>query len=469
MKMDATASIEGAGAHKRLGMGICLGFGVGTVGVSIMLNTVTTYFPALMSTVLGQSPEIAGYLLMISKLADAVIDVVIGSLSDRARTRWGRRKPFLAAGALLSAVSFVMLFAPPVMGQDALLVWMIAALVIYSTAYSLFNVPYMALPAELTDGFHERTRLIGFRTVFVSIGQLLAMAGTAWLIQSGGAGRAGFATMGLVMALIIGGAMTATALSVPVQHGTQPATGKHLPGFAQMRAIARNRPFMMLLGAKVFQFLSFASVASTMLLYMLNVVGVGYTGQIVMAVTQNVVTALAMPLWVWSGKTIGKRRTYLCGVVIFCLTTLSWLLADDTITTVGIMVRAVGGGLGSGAIILMSISMLGDTQAYDRVLTGEAREGLLSSAIAVVEKVSFALGVAVLGVFLHALGYVPTTGGAIVKQPESAMLALKVGFAVIPSIMFTINGLFLWAYDLDEDKFAAARLRSEEGFGNTAL
>jgi GPH family glycoside/pentoside/hexuronide:cation symporter len=206
-----------------------------------------------------------------------------------------------------------------------------------------------------------------------------------------------------------------------------------------------------------------------MLLYMLNVVGVGYTGQIIMAVTQNVVTALAMPLWVWSGKTIGKRRTYLCGVVIFCLTTLSWLLADSSITTVGIMVRAVGGGLGSGAIILMSISMLGDTQAYDRVLTGEAREGLLSSAIAVVEKVSFALGVAVLGVFLHALGYVPTTGGAIVKQPESAMLALKVGFAVIPSIMFTINGLFLWAYDLDEDKFAAARLRSEEGFGNTAL
>lgn len=456
-------------AQTRLTIGTCLGFGVGTVGVSIMLNAVTTYFPALMSTVLGQSPEIAGYLLMISKLADAVIDVVIGTLSDRARTRWGRRKPFLAAGALLSAISFLMLFAPPVMGQGALLVWMVAALVIYSTAYSLFNVPYMALPAELTDGFHERTRLISFRTVFVSIGQLLAMAGTAWLIQRGGAGRAGFATMGLVMALIIGGAMTATALAVPVQHGVSPAAGSHLPGLAQIRAIARNRPFMMLLGAKVFQFLSFASVASTMLLYMLNVVGVGYTGQIVMAVTQNVVTALAMPLWVWSGKTIGKRRTYLAGVIIFCLTTLSWLLADTSITTIGIVLRAITGGLGSGAIILMSISMLGDTQAYDRVLTGEAREGLLSSAIAVVEKVSFALGVAVLGIFLHALGYVPTTGGAIVKQPESAMLALKLGFAVIPSMMFAINGLFLWAYDLDEDKFAAARLRSEEGLGNTAL
>lgn len=457
----ATASAK----DTRLSIGVCLGFSVGTVGVSIMLNTVTSFYPAFMSTVLGQSPEIAGYLLMISKLADAVIDVMVGSMSDNARTRWGRRKPFLLAGALLSAVSFLMLFAPPVLGQGALMAWMIAALLIYSTAYSLFNVPYMALPSELTDGFHERTRLISFRTVFVSIGQVLALAGTAALVQSGGAGRGGYATMGLVMALIIGGAMTATALSIPVRHapeGMQRATS-HMPNMAQLRAIVRNRPFMMLLGAKVFQFLSFASVASTMLLFMLNVVGIGYDGQIVLAMTQNLVTALAMPLWVWTGKRLGKRRTYLIGVVLFCAAALSWLVADQSISTVGIVARGMMSGLGSGALILMSISMLGDTQAYDRFLTGEAREGLLSSAIAVVEKVSFALGVAVLGVFLRWLNYVPTTGGQIIEQPASAILALKLGFAVIPAVMFAINGLFLWFYDLDEDKMEAARAKAAAG------
>lgn len=457
----ATASAK----DTRLSIGVCLGFSVGTVGVSIMLNTVTSFYPAFMSTVLGQSPEIAGYLLMISKLADAVIDVVVGSMSDNARTRWGRRKPFLLAGGLLSAVSFLMLFAPPVLGQGALMAWMIAALLVYSTAYSLFNVPYMALPSELTDGFHERTRLISFRTVFVSIGQVLALAGTAALVQSGGAGRGGYATMGLVMALIIGGAMTATALSIPVRHapeGMQRATS-HMPNMAQLRAIAANRPFMMLLGAKVFQFLSFASVASTMLLFMLNVVGIGYDGQIVLAMTQNLVTALAMPLWVWTGKRIGKRRTYLMGVVLFCAAALSWLVADQSISTVGIVARGMVSGLGSGALILMSISMLGDTQAYDRFLTGEAREGLLSSAIAVVEKVSFALGVAVLGVFLRWLNYVPTTGGQIIEQPASAILALKLGFAVIPAVMFAINGLFLWFYDLDEAKMEAARQHAMTG------
>lgn len=439
----------------RLSLGVCLGFSVGTVGVSIMLNAVTAYFPALMSTVLGQSPEIAGYLLMVSKLADAVIDVVIGTLSDRARTRWGRRKPFLLAGALLSSISFLMLFAPPVMSDQALIIWMVLGLIIYSTAYSLFNVPYMALPGELTNGFHERTRLLSFRTVFVSIGQLLAMAGTAWLIQAGGADRSGYALMGLVMALIIGGAMTATALSIPVQHGAAQLPGTHLPGFAQVRAIARNRPFMLLLGAKVFQFLSFASIASTHLLYMLNVVAVGYTGQIIVSVTQNLAMVCAMPLWVWSGKRYGKRQTYLAGVVLFCLTALSWLFADQSITNLGLILRGIVSGVGSAALILMSVSMLGDTQAYDRLITGEAREGLLSSTIAVVEKVSFALGVAVLGVFLQALHYVPTTGGELVEQPASALLALKLGFAVVPAAMFLVNGIFLWFYDLDEAKMAA--------------
>ncbi|WP_255418822.1 MFS transporter [Novosphingobium sp. THN1] len=231
-----------------------------------------------------------------------------------------------------------------------------------------------------------------------------------------------------------------------------------MPILSQLRAIGRNRPFMMLLGAKVFQFLSFASVASTMLLFMLNVVGIGYDGQIVLAMTQNLVTAVAMPLWVWTGKRIGKRRTYLIGVVLFCGAALSWLLADETISTFGIIARGFTSGLGSGALILMSISMLGDTQAYDRFLTGEAREGLLSSAIAVVEKLSFALGVAVLGAFLRWLDYVPTTGGTIIEQPHSAILALKLGFAVIPAAMFAINGLFLCFYDLDEDKMEQARI-----------
>ena len=338
-------------ADERLSLKVCLGFGVGTVGVSIMLNTVTAYFPAFMSTVLGQSPELAGYLLMGSKLVDAIIDLLIGRMSDHTRSKWGRRRPYLALGAIVSAISFFMLFSPPAMTQGALVAYMIAGLVLYSAGYSLFNVPYMALPAELTGGYHERTRLLSYRTVFVSIGQLLALAATAALIERGGGGLDGYRTMGLVMALIIFGAMTATFLTVPTTHH-QPVEKEHAkPMSTQLAIMWRNRPFMMLVGAKIFQFLAFASLATTGLLYLLNVVGVGYQGQIVWSVTQNVVLALSMPIWVRIGKAVGKKQAYLLGVLIFCLAALSWLPADSSITNTGVIVRGIVAGFGSGAII----------------------------------------------------------------------------------------------------------------------
>lgn len=444
-------------AVTRLSIGTCLGFGVGTVGVSVMLNAVTAYFPVFMSTVLGQSTEIAGLLLMISKLYDAVADVIIGTVSDRTRSRWGRRRPFLLAGAFVSAASFLMIFTPTQMSQTALLAYMTAALVLYSTGYSLFNVPYMAMPSEMCDSFAERTRLLSFRTVFVSIGQLLSLAGTAALIKAGGGGVAGYRIMGLVMALVIFSAMFASFLGTRNARSIQQTRAAHEKiSWAKTLQLFRNRPFAMLVGAKVFQFLSFASVATTGLLFMLNVLRIGYEGQIHHAVSLNITVALCMPLCVRLGATIGKRKTYLLGVVFFCAGALSWLLADESITVLGIWVRGIISGFGSGAIILMSISMLGDTMAYDRRLTGLQREGLMSATIAVVEKTIFALGVAIVGLMLKWVGYIPTVGGALVEQPPSAVWGLYVGYAVVPALMFAINGLFLYFYDLDERKYREA-------------
>jgi GPH family glycoside/pentoside/hexuronide:cation symporter len=347
-----------------------------------------------------------------------------------------------------------MIFTPPQMTQTVLVIYMTAALILYSTGYSLFNVPYMTMPSEMCESFTERTRLLSFRTVFVSIGQLLSLAGTAALINAGGGGMPGYRVMGLVMALVIFGAMFLSFLgtrNAPVIEQKQAARQK--VSWAETLQLFRNRPFAMLVGAKVFQFLSFASVATTGLFFMLNVLHIGYQGQIHLSISGNIVTALSMPLFVRLGATIGKRKTYLLGVVCYCLAALSWLLADDSITTLGIWARGALAGFGSGAIILMSISMLGDTMAYDRRLSGLQREGLMSATIAVVEKTVFAFGTAVVGVLLTWVGYVPTMGGALVEQPQSAIRGLYIGFAVVPVVMYFFNGLFLYFYDLDERKY----------------
>ena len=194
-------------------LSVCLGYGVGTSGISILLNTVSAYFPTLMATVLGMSPVIAGTLLMLSKLYDAFADVVIGVTSDRLNARHGRR-PFLLAGALVSFASLLMIFVAPPMSQTTLVVYMGIALVIYSTGYSLFNVPYLAIPAEITRSGQERLRLISFRTAFIGGGQLIALALSAWLISLGGGGASGYRTMGFVMATLALAAMVASYFGI---------------------------------------------------------------------------------------------------------------------------------------------------------------------------------------------------------------------------------------------------------------
>jgi GPH family glycoside/pentoside/hexuronide:cation symporter len=432
----------------RLALTTCLGFGVGTIGVSILLNGVTVYFPAFMSTVLGQDVKTAGLLLMISKIYDGISDVIIGKLSDATRSKWGRRRPYLLAGAFVSALSFLMIFAPPEMNSDMLTWYMLAALIIYSTGYSLFNVPYMAMPSEMTESKFERSRLLSFRTVFVSIGQLTAMGGTAALIDAGGGNAKGYQIMALVLALVIFTAMLLSFLGTSKAKTLEPSKKENAKFDSSVKSILANKPYCWLIGAKVFQFLAFSSFATTSLLFLLNVLKLGYTEKLYLAIAQNIVTALSMPLWLALEKRIGKRDAYLVGLALMALGSLSWLSADESISLFGLLARGILAGVGAGGMILLSISMLSDALAHDRDLTGSKREGLLSSIVAVVEKTTFAFGVALVGWYLSYSNYIPTTDGKIIDQPESAIAAFYFCYAILPVALFAGNALCAWQYTL---------------------
>ncbi len=445
----------------RLPLSICLGFGVGTIGVSIMLNGVTAYFPAFMSTVLGQDAQTAGLLLMVSKIYDAISDVIIGRWSDATKSRWGKRRPYLFAGAFVSALSFLMIFSPPQLSDNMVSLYMLVALIIYSTGYSLFNVPYMAMPSEMTGSKFQRSRLLSFRTVFVSLGQLAAMGGTAALIDAGGGGATGYKIMGWVLALVICSAMLLSFFGTSRARMIEPEETDIPKEKLSLRSVVKNKPFCWLIGAKIFQFLAFSSLATTSLLFLLNVLKVGYMEQLYLAVTQNLVTALSMPLWLAIEKRLGKRDAYILGLFIMAVGSLSWLTSGPGIGLPGLMVRGAISGFGAGGMILLSISMLADALAYDRELTGTKREGLLSSIVAVIEKTTFALGVAVVGWFLHTSNYIPTRNGEIIDQPESAITAFYVCFAIFPVILSLGNAFCAWKYSLG-GRYTAQELATDK-------
>lgn len=454
---DAAASPEA----ERLPVGLCVGFGVGSLGIAIMLNAVTTFFPVLMTTVLGQSAALAGLLLTISKLYDAVADVVIGMASDRTKTRIGRRRPYLLVGAVVSALSMLLIFVPPELDGWALTLWMGAALVIYSTGYSLFSVPYVAMAGEMTDGYHERTRLLSFRAFFIGVGQMAASAGIAALMSWVGGGRLGYAVMGAVAGFFIGSAMLASFFGTRTARMVEVTVKPTVTRAEALKTLATNKPFVLLMVIKLSQYTGIAGINTAKLLFLLNVVHTGYIGLVHLTFAQNLTTMLTVPFWAWLGRKLGKRPAYMISTLILVAAYASWYWTGPGISMPEIWVRGALNGVAAAGTALLSVSMLPDIMEYDRLRTGVRREGVFSSLYTIVEKLGYALGAGLVGLVLTAGGFVPTLQGAVVDQPQSAIDALYIGASLLPAGFILFSWVLMFFYPLDQKMLAKAAKEAE--------
>jgi GPH family glycoside/pentoside/hexuronide:cation symporter len=351
-----------------------------------------------------------------------------------------------------------MIFMPPKLGETGLLIWMGMALVIYSTGYSLFSVPYVAMAGEMTDGYHERTRLLSFRTFFISLGQIAASAGAAALIGWFGGGSMGYAMMGAVAGGLLSLSMLISFFGTRNARMMVAAPRSHFTRREMISTLASNRPFVLLMTIKLSQYAAIAMISTTKVLFLLNVVKIGYGGLTQLTLVQNLVAVAVIPVWVWLGRKIGKRPAYLLATGLLAITYISWFFTDAGITMPAIWVRGAINGIAAAGTTLMSVAMLPDVMEFDRLRTGLRREGIFSSIYTIVEKLGYALGAGIIGVVLSAAGFISTTQGALVAQPTSATFALYAGASLIPAALVTLSWLLMLSYPLDEKMLRQTKL-----------
>ena len=179
-------------------------WGVGGLGGTSMLYLINMFVVYFLVRHVGISAAIAGLLFAITRIYDAVIDPLIGNCSDRSESRWGRRRPWMLAGAVLASVACVAVFHPPDVDPGLLLyAWVLLALVGYTTGYSLFAIPYMAQGAEMTDNYQERASLMAWRTFFVYGSGIMTVSGAAWLVARLGSDKAAYGAMSLAAAAVV--------------------------------------------------------------------------------------------------------------------------------------------------------------------------------------------------------------------------------------------------------------------------
>jgi Na+/melibiose symporter-like transporter len=173
-----------------------LGFAIGSLGTGIYSITPSVLLLYFMTDTLGVSPSLAALAVALPKFWDVLTDPVMGVISDNTRTRWGRRRPYLLAGAISMSLSFVFLFSVPEFSTPTgSFAYVLVVYVVSATAYTIFAVPYISMPAEMSADPHERTVIMSYRMFFAMCGLLLGSVAAPLLVEWYGGGRQGYASM----------------------------------------------------------------------------------------------------------------------------------------------------------------------------------------------------------------------------------------------------------------------------------
>lgn len=417
-----------------------------TGGFSTLPGLVLVYY---LTDTLGVAALVAGVVVALAKVWDVVIDPVIGSASDSDLARTGSRRRFMRIGALSIPLLFIATFAVPgglpVAGSA---VWVLIAFVAAATAFSLFQVPYIALPAELSDGYDERTRLLTWRVVVLTAAILLFGAGGPLLRGAVDDERAGYLLMAVVAGIVLGAGMLLAVRVAPVGPKTAAPTRVRVAD-SYRRSIAvlrRSQPFRALLGAFGLQ-----ALATGMML-----AGAQYVATWVLR-SEDAVTLLFLaliapalvfaPVWGFISGRLGKERSFAIASSIFGLAALSLaglLFAPGQWVYLPV---ALAGAAYAGMQSL-PMAMLPDVIGDDARRTGPGWAGTFGGVWTAGETTGMALGSTALTLVLTLTGYIERVAGESVTQTPEAVSGIVLSFSVVPAALIALSFIPLRRYGL---------------------
>ncbi|MEO8603472.1 MAG: MFS transporter [bacterium] len=424
--------------HSPLRTATLLAYGGPIMALAYLLFFVQFYFLKFATDVLLLPPAAVGGLFALAKLWDAVSNPLVGSWSDRTRTRLGRRRPFLLGALPLLGGSFVLLWNPPTsLTAGPLIVWVGGALFLFFTAFVLYAVPHAALGAELSGDSHQRTRLFAGKQMSFTLGMLLAFAAIQTAMNAA-APRATAAALALPAALLALAALAITPLVVREPRSPR-SGGQSL--FGSLRDVFRNPPARTLL-----------------LVWFIESLGVGAVGTMAPFVAQyllrrpDVVGSLpaayviagivSIPLWVRVSRRFGGRDTWLAAMLLAAAAFGGMLfIGSGDVSLALVLLVFAGCAMGCGSVL--SSSLMADIIDLDAGRTGQRKEGVYSAAMLFALKMGSSLATAASGLVLGAAGFLPN-----VEQSSESLIGMRALFGGLPCVGFLVGAALFWTFPL---------------------
>lgn len=408
-----------------------------------------------LTDLLGVEAAIAGLIVFTPKAWDFFLNPIAGRVSDRS-PRDDRRRHFLLRAGLLLALTFLAMFFGPTAPPLAAALWVLVLFLASATAYAFFQVPYLALSAEITDDYAERTRLVTWRVIVFTIAILVSGATAPALVSAIG-GVAGYRAMAAIMTLlvIVGAVGVWWGTRGLARFRSEPAVGTLLD---QLRAVLGDRDARTLVTAFVLQAIAMGMVLS----------GVVYVARHVFhdpalatyAFVCFVAPAIVLtPAWSFLGQRIGKKGGFAAATIVQVIGFAGLLLSHEAGPVVMLVAAGVV-GVGYAGGQLFPLAMLPDIAAADAQRSGANRIGMISGVWSGFELLGYALGPALLGLVMGIGGYVSSTGVETV-QSDAAQWAIVLGVSALPALLCAASLVPLSRYRLDARLRADARITTE--------
>jgi Na+/melibiose symporter-like transporter len=434
------------------------------IGAGYMYLLMSLYVMKFSTDVLLIAPAVMGAIFSISRIWDAISDPIAGYLSDRTTFRYGRRRTWMLLSFVPISFGFLAVFSPPeTMQGQSLDLWMMIAILSFYSAITLFNVPHMALGAELSEDYHERTRLFGVRHIGFTLGSILSLVSMSLLISEENSPTGDVRELAGNLALIAVIAMTMMIFFSVSRLKENPEFQNRVNKnpFKAFRDIWVNPHARILIIVLFIENLG-GAVIGVLTLYVTQYIVEAPAWAPLIIFAYMLPSALSVPLWIPLSRKFGKIRLW---VFSLALTGISFggifiipFLDSVTERLIVMFLGAALGGMAAGCGGAIGPSVKGDVIDYDEYLTGERKEGSYFAALNFVFKSATGIMLLVTGFVLQFSGFVP-------NQPQTmeVKIALISLYGLVPLIFYSLGAYLLFTkFKFGEKEHAAIKKSIQE-------
>ena len=512
-----------------------LAYGSGDMGPAITANILVFFLLYFFTNVAGLPAGMAGSILAIGKIGDAINDPIAGILSDRTRTRWGRRIPWMLFGTIPFGIFFFLQWIVPNFSDDPdlnnwyLFAYYIAISILFNLAYTAVNLPYTTLTPELTQDYNERTNLNSFRFAFSIGGSILSLIlatvifqaypddpkqqylvlgivssllsivalfwcvfriqerGASPLLQSSGKKILGFILTALgavgivygisqlfvsinavgITAILFGLQFIGFGLTLifatteshlnsreAIEARNSASSVPDIPIQQQLKIAFSNKAFLYVIGIYLCSWLGVQLTASILIYYVVSWIGMDEAAFPTVAIAVQGTALVMLFFWKSVSNRLGKKTVYYLGMIV-------WIVAQAALFVIQpgqiglVYIGAIMAGFGVSVAYLIPWSMIPDVIELDELNTGQRREGVFYSFMVLLQKLGLALALLLVGQALEWSGFVARIPGeAIPVQPDSALLAIRIAIAPLPTVFLIIGLVLTYFYPITKEVHA---------------